>query len=298
MHHPNPLSDTPESGQSALRHRLEVIIFGTGSTAGRRFDITLIALILMSVSIVIFDSVGELHNRFGSTFWTLELALTGLFTLEYATRIWCSHKRSAYLLSFWGIIDFLAIVPTYIALFFPEAAPLAIIRLLRVMRVFRIFRLITLFAELNEILAVLRGTSKSIFVFFVMVMLVVVIFGCVIYVIEGPAHGFVSIPVSVYWAVVTITTVGYGDLVPQTVAGRFVAGLGMLVGYAIIAVPTAIITGRLWERVNGQRNPNPTLPWNCPLCAKQGHGLLAQYCQHCGAELDVPPDIRQQAEKQ
>ena len=200
-------------------------------------------------------------------------------------------------MSFWGIIDFLAIVPTYVALFFPEAAPLAIIRLLRVMRVFRIFRLITLFAELNEILAVLRGTSKSIFVFFVMVMLVVVIFGCVIYVIEGPAHGFVSIPVSVYWAVVTITTVGYGDLVPQTVAGRFVAGLGMLVGYAIIAVPTAIITGRLWERVNGQRNPNPTLPWNCPLCAKQGHGLLAQYCQHCGAELDVPPDVRQQAEK-
>jgi voltage-gated potassium channel len=218
--------------------------------------------------------------------------------MEYAIRIWCTHKRSAYILSFWGVIDLLAIAPTYIAFFFPEAAPLAVIRLLRVMRVFRIFRLITLFAELNEILAVLRGTSKSIFVFLVMVMLVVIVFGCVIYVIEGPAHGFVSIPVSVYWAVVTITTVGYGDLVPQTMAGRLVAGLGMLVGYAIIAVPTAIITGKLWERLNRQRSASPTLPWNCPLCAKQGHGLLAQYCQHCGAELDVPSDIRQQAEKQ
>ena len=298
MRHQTDLSDTPEPGQSPLRRRLEVIIFGTGSLAGRRFDITLITLILLSVSIVVLDSIDELHSNFGATFWALELVLTGLFTLEYVVRIWSTHNRSAYIFSFWGVVDFLAIVPTYIAFFFPETAPLAIIRLLRVMRVFRIFRLITLFAELNDILAVLRGTSKSIFVFLVMVMLVAIVFGCVIYVIEGPDHGFVSIPVSVYWAVVTITTVGYGDLVPQTMAGRFVAGLGMLVGYAIIAVPTAIITGKLWERLNRQRNPNPTLPWNCPLCAKQGHGLLAQYCQHCGAELDVPPDIRQQAEKQ
>ena len=149
MHHPNPLSDTPEPGQSALRHRLEVIIFGTGSLAGRRFDITLIALILLSVSIVVLDSIDELHSSLGATFWTLELVLTGLFTLEYAIRIWCTHNRSAYIMSFWGVIDLLAIAPTYIAFFFPEAAPLAVIRLLRVMRVFRIFRLITLFAEFD-----------------------------------------------------------------------------------------------------------------------------------------------------
>ena len=134
MLHPNPLSDTPEPGQSALRRRLEVIIFGTGSVAGRRFDITLITLILLSVSIVILDSVDELHNHLGATFWTLELVLTGLFTLEYVIRIWSTHNRSAYILSFWGVIDLLAIVPTYIAFLFPEAAPLAVIRLLRVIR--------------------------------------------------------------------------------------------------------------------------------------------------------------------
>jgi len=191
----------------------------------------------------------------------------------------------------------LAIVPTYIAFLFPEAAPLVVIRLLRVLRVFRVFRLVTLFAELNEILAVLRSTSRSIFVFLVMVMLVVVVFACIIYVIEGPAHGFTSIPLSIYWAVVTITTVGYGDLVPQTAAGRFVASFGMLVGYSIIAVPTAIITRKLWERINDQRAAQPTLPWNCPVCAKQGHAVAAVFCQHCGAELDVPSDIRERAQR-
>jgi voltage-gated potassium channel len=258
---------------------------------------TLIAAILLSVGVVILDSVPELDAAVGAGFWYAELCFTGLFTLEYVTRVWCTHNRPAYVLSFWGIVDLLAIVPTYIAFLFPEAAPLVVIRLLRVLRVFRVFRLVTLFAELNEILAVLRSTSRSIFVFLVMVMLVVVVFACIIYVIEGPAHGFTSIPLSIYWAVVTITTVGYGDLVPQTAAGRFVASFGMLVGYSIIAVPTAIITRKLWERINEQRAAQPTLPWNCPVCAKQGHAVAAVFCQHCGAELDVPSDIRERAQR-
>ena len=166
---PNPLSEHPEPGQSALQRRLEIIIFGTGSLAGRRFDMTLIAAILLSVAVVVLDSVPELDAAVGAGFWYAELCFTGLFTLEYVTRVWCTHNRPAYVLSFWGIVDLLAIVPTYIAFLFPEAAPLVVIRLLRVLRVFRVFRLVNLFAELNEILAVLRSTSRSIFVFLVMV---------------------------------------------------------------------------------------------------------------------------------
>lgn len=293
----NPLSEHPEPGQSALQRRLEIIIFGTGTLAGRRFDMMLIAAIMLSVTVVVLGSVPELDAAVGAGFWYAELCFTGLFTLEYVTRVWCTHNRPAYVLSFWGVVDLLAIVPTYIAFLFPEAAPLVVIRLFRVLRVFRVFRLVNLFSELNEILTVLRNTSRSIFVFLVMVMLVVVVFACIIYVIEGPAHGFTSIPLSIYWAVVTITTVGYGDLVPQTAAGRFVAGFGMLVGYSIIAVPTALITRKLWERINEQRAAQPTLPWNCPVCEKQGHALAALFCQHCGAELDVPSDIRERTKR-
>lgn len=289
-----PLNPTPAPGQSALRRQIELIIFGTGTLAGRRFDIVLLALILCSVAIVIADSVPELNEVFGHRFWVIELCFTLLFTLEYCVRIWCTHNRRAYITSFWGLIDLLAILPTYIALGYPEAEPLVVIRLLRVLRVFRVFRLIALFSELNEILAVLRSTARSIFVFLIMVLLVMVVFASVIYVIEGPESGFVSLPVSIYWAVVTITTVGYGDLVPQTPAGRFIAGAGMLVGYSIIAVPTAIITRKLWERIN-ERESNQSLPWNCPVCAKQGHALDALHCKYCGAQLDVPKDVRERA---
>lgn len=289
-----PVNPTPVPGQSALRRRIELIIFGTGTLAGRRFDIALLGLILLSVAIVIADSVPELNQTFGERFWLIELCFTLLFTVEYGVRIWCTHNRRAYITSFWGLIDLLAILPTYIAIGYPAAEPLVVVRLLRVLRVFRVFRLIALFSELNEILAVLRSTARSIFVFLIMVLLVMVVFASVIYVIEGPASGFVSLPVSIYWAVVTITTVGYGDLVPQTPAGRFIAGAGMLVGYSIIAVPTAIITRKLWERIN-ERDTNRSLPWNCPVCAKQGHALDARHCKYCGAQLDVPKDVRERA---
>lgn len=283
--------------QSPRQQILETVIFGTGTLAGRRFDIALIVLILLSVTVVVLDSVPELNQLVGHGFWYAEVCFTLLFTAEYAIRVWCTHNRRAYIFSFWGIVDLLAIIPTYVAFLYPDAAPLVVIRLMRVLRVFRVFRLVSLFSELNEILSVLRSTARSIFVFLVMVMLVIIVFACIMYVIEGPKNGFVSIPMSIYWAVVTITTVGYGDLVPQTPAGRFIASFGMLVGYSIIAVPTAIITRKLWERINEQRERRPTLRWNCPVCAKQGHSIDAQFCLHCGAALDVPSDIRQQANK-
>ena len=291
-------SEGPNSrAGDTLRHQLEVIIFGTSTRAGRNFDIALLVLILASVVVVMIDSVPHIHAAYEDIFWKCEIFFTVVFTAEYVTRIWCTQHRRAYLLSFWGVIDLLAILPTYIAILMPEAAPLVVVRLLRVVRVFRILRLMSLFTELNEILSALRNTARSIFVFLIMVMVVVVVFACVMYVIEGAGSGFESIPMSIYWAVVTITTVGYGDLVPQTPAGRFVAGFGMLVGYSIIAVPTAIITRELWERINQRQSPDPPLPWNCPVCAKQGHSVDALHCKYCGSELDVPQDIRERAQK-
>jgi voltage-gated potassium channel len=279
--------------QSARQKRLEAIIFGTGTTAGRTFDLLLLFTIITSVAVVIIDSLAGVHARFGKTLYLLELSFTMLFTIEYATRIWCVRRRRAYIFSFWGVIDLLSILPTYIALLLPQAAPLLVIRLIRVMRVFRVLRLLELFSELAEIVNVLRNTARAIFVFFVMVIIVVVVFACTIYVIEGPQHGFTSIPMSIYWAVVTITTVGYGDLIPQTNLGRFVASFGMLVGYSILAVPTAIITTKLWERLNTRKQA--LLNWNCPVCAMGDHALDASFCKHCGAELDIPAELREPA---
>jgi len=276
--------------QTPLQQRVETIIFGTTTVAGRNFDLLLLLLILISVAVVMLDSIDSVHTRYGALLHLIEVSFTLVFTLEYLVRIWCTHKRASYMLSFWGVVDLLSILPTYIALLLPQAAPLLIIRLIRVMRIFRVLRLLELFSELVEIVTVLRNTARSIFVFFVMVMIVVICFACLIYVIEGPEHGFTSIPYSIYWAIVTITTVGYGDITPQTDLGRAIAAFGMLVGYSIIAVPTAIITTRLWERLS-HRKP-VYLAWNCPVCANGQHALDADYCKHCGAQLDVPPELR------
>ncbi len=281
--------------QSPRQQFVEQVIFGTASKAGRSFDLALLLLIVCSVAVVMLDSIIDIHTRYGDLLHRIEMGFTLLFTLEYGLRVWCVKHRKSYVTGFWGIVDLLSILPTYIAFFLPEAAPLLIIRLIRVMRIFRVLRLLELFSELNDIIEVLRKTSRAIFVFFLMVIIIVVVFGCVLYVIEGPEHGFTSIPLSIYWAVVTITTVGYGDLIPQTGPGRTLAALGMLVGYSILAVPTAIITTKLWERLN--RRNNNRLQWNCPVCALGDHSVDAQFCKHCGAQLDVPDEIRQQAQE-
>ena len=252
-----------ERPQSERQRKLETIIFGTTTPAGRNFDVLLLLMIVASVAIVMLDSMASLHQSYGPLFWRIEFGFTLLFTIEYLSRLWCVGNRRAYATSFWGFVDLLSILPTYVALVIPEAAPLLIIRLLRVMRVFRVLRLLELFAELREILMVLRNTARTIFVFFALVMVVVVIFACLLYVIEGPRNGFTSIPMSIYWAIVTITTVGYGDVTPQTDLGRALAAMGMLIGYSILAVPTAIITR---ETVGPAQQPQSqiNINWNCP----------------------------------
>lgn len=264
--------------QSPLQESLYRVIFGTETPAGRWFDLILIGAILLSVTVVILDSIPEYSARYGEIYQTIEWTFTILFTLEYLLRIWIAQNRRAYALSVYGVIDLLSILPTYIAFFVPEAAPLLIIRLLRVLRVFRILRLLSLLNEANVLAGALRQSARQIFIFFLMVMMTMVIFGCLMYVIEGPANGFDNIPVSVYWAIVTISTVGYGDYVPVTALGRTIAAIGMLIGYAIIAVPTGIFTSKLMT-------PSK-LTLNCPQCARAGHEPDAEHCKYCGASLE------------
>ncbi len=265
--------------RSPLQNSLYRIIFGTGTKAGKWFDLVLIGAILVSVAVIIADSIPAYHERHGELFQAIEWGFTLVFTIEYLLRIWIAHNRRAYIFSVYGVIDLLSILPTYIAFFLPEAAPLLIIRLLRVLRVFRVLRLLTMLNEANVLAGALRQSSRQIFIFFLMVMTTMVIFGCLMYVIEGPENGFDNIPVSVYWAVVTITTVGYGDYVPITAAGRTIAAAGMLLGYAIIAVPTGIFTSKLMTH-NREK-----LTLNCPQCARAGHEPDARHCKYCGAGL-------------
>ncbi|MEQ8515086.1 MAG: ion transporter [Chromatocurvus sp.] len=265
--------------QAPLQKTLYRIIFGTETPAGKGFDLILIGAILLSVGVIVADSIPAYHDHYGDLFRLIEWGFTLAFTAEYLLRIWIAQNRRAYLLSVYGIIDLLSILPTYIAFFIPEAAPLLIIRLLRVLRVFRVLRLLTFLNEANVLAGAFRTSCRQIFIFFLIVMTTMVIFGCLMYVIEGPENGFDNIPVSVYWAVVTITTVGYGDYVPVTTAGRTIAAAGMLLGYAIIAVPTGIFTSKLMAH-NREK-----LILNCPQCARAGHDPDARHCKYCGAAL-------------
>ena len=267
-----------------LQDRVYTVIFGTETPAGKWFDISLIIVIVASVVIVLLDSMPSHHQAHGDLYWQIEWIFTLLFTLEYLVRIWCAPNRKAYLFSAYGVVDLLAILPTYIALMVPAAAPLLIIRLLRILRIFRVLRLLAYLSEANILAGAMRRSSRKIFVFFSMMIVITIIFGCLMYVLEGPQHGFTDIPLSIYWAIVTITTVGYGDLVPQTGLGRMVSAVGMLIGYAIIAVPTGIITAELAVEMSGNRHRTTR---NCPQCSRAGHDEDATHCKHCGVNLDA-----------
>ena len=266
--------------QTPLQAKLYSVIFGTDTPAGKWFDITLIVVILISVAIIIADSMAPIHETYGVLLQRIEWGFTLLFTAEYLLRIWIAQNRRAYLFSVYGIIDLLAILPTYLAIVLPQTAPLLIVRLLRVLRVFRVLRLMNFLREANLVAGALRTSARQIFVFFTMVITIMIVFGCLMYVLEGPDNGFDNIPVSVYWAIVTITTVGYGDVVPVTAAGRMISALAMLVGYAIIAVPTGIFTSNMIREKHSAAQAI-----NCPQCARAGHEPDAVYCRFCGCRL-------------
>ncbi|MCG7487892.1 ion transporter [Vibrio sp. Of14-4] len=267
----------------ALKHYLYIIIFGTHTKAGRAFDIALIVAIFSSLAVLVLESVPSIASPWKMELRYLEYAFTALFSIEYLLRLYCSPKPSAYAKSFYGVADLLAILPTYLAFFFPGASFMGVIRLLRVMRIFRVLKLVRYLQDSNILLRSLLMARRKILIFFSTVGILVTIFGSLIFVIEGPANGFTSIPKSIYWAIVTITTVGYGDIVPQTHLGKALASLTMLLGYSILAVPTGIITAEL----NKEMNAHKTLV-KCPNCSRAGHDSDAIHCKHCGGELAEP----------
>ncbi|WP_146442995.1 ion transporter [Vibrio kanaloae] len=269
-----------------IKHHLYVIIFGTHTRAGRAFDISLIIAIVASLIVLILESIPSVATEWSQHLHYIEYSFTALFTLEYLLRLYCSPNPKSYATSFFGVVDLLAILPTYIAIFFPGASFMGVIRLLRVMRIFRILKLIRYLQDSNILLRSLLMARRKIFIFFSTVGILVTIFGALIFIIEGPENGFTSIPQSIYWAIVTITTVGYGDMVPQTALGKAIASLTMLLGYSILAVPTGIITAELSNEMNSHKELV-----KCPNCNRAGHDSDAMYCKHCASGL-ADPDKR------
>ena len=263
------------------KERLYTVIFGTETPAGRRFDLLLIAAILLSIAVLFLDSMRSVRAHIGGMLYIAEWFFTLLFTLEYAVRVYCAQNRFAYMRSFYGLIDLLAVLPTYLAIFIPGASFLLMLRLLRVFSIFRILKLIRYANEANVLFRSLYQSRRKIMVFFSCLFILVTLFGSLLYVIEGPEHGFTSIPVSMYWAVVTLTTVGFGDITPQTPLGQAIASITMLMGYAIIAVPTGIITAELGREMRREYDRR-----HCPQCDKGGHERDARFCKYCGGEME------------
>lgn len=264
---------------SGLRKKLFVIIFGTDTPAGKAFDVGLLFAILLSILAVMLESVPSIENRFGEVFKIVEWVLTIAFTLEYAIRIYVTDRKTKYIFGFYGLIDLLSILPTYLSLIFTGTQYLLVIRALRLLRVFRILKLGRFVGEGEQLSRALRASRHKIIVFLGGVVTLVVIMGTVMYLIEGGENGFTSIPRSVYWAIVTLTTVGYGDIAPQTILGQTIASFVMILGYAIIAVPTGIVTVELGKEKNRAEMRE------CPSCHSTGHDTDASYCKHCGENL-------------
>jgi voltage-gated potassium channel len=264
------------------RLRLYNVVFEADTEAGRRFDLILIAAILLSVLVVMLESVHTIRSRRGSIILdVLEWGFTALFTAEYIARLMTVQRPLRYAASFFGIIDLMSILPTYLALFFPELHALLDVRILRLVRIFRILKLTLYVAEYQALGRALQGSRRKILVFISIVLMIVLLLGTVMYVIEGPEHGFTSIPMAMYWAIVTTTTVGYGDMTPHTDVGKVIASVMMLLGWGILAVPTGIVTAEMTSLRFMRRLSERT----CPACGSAGHEDDAKFCKDCGATL-------------
>lgn len=258
----------------SLKYTLNRIIFKSDTRGGKIFDIILLWCIVASVVVVLLESVPSLKKEYSQAFFILELFFTILFTVEYLMRILVADNRIKYITSYWGIIDFLGVLPTFLGLFILNYQFFVVFRLLRMLRVFRILRLFRFIHESDQLFSALKASRHKIIVFFASVLTIVIILGTMMYVIEGPSNGFNSIPQSIYWTIVTITTVGYGDITPQTDLGKWIASLIMLCGFAIIAIPTGIVTAEISKGGSGKKR-------TCPSC-DHPNPELANYCNNCG----------------
>jgi voltage-gated potassium channel len=263
------------------QNRLHNTIYESNTKAGKAFDVALLILIISSIIVVMLDSIKDYHERYGNLFLIMEWVFTGLFTLEYILRLISIKSPSRYIFSFFGFIDLLAIVPSYLSILFVGAQSLLVLRALRLLRVFRIFKLTHFLTEMEFLKAALTTSLKKIMIFMLVVLTLVIILGSIMYLAEKGQNGFVSIPDSVYWSIVTITTVGYGDITPVTPAGKFIASLMMFIGYGIIAVPTGIITTEMANAARMRKHGHET----CRGCGREGHDKNAVYCKFCGTLL-------------
>ncbi|MFN2322632.1 MAG: ion transporter [Trueperaceae bacterium] len=291
-----------------LRERIGQVIFETDTKAARAFDVALLWAIVASVVSVVLDSVPSIRASYGSTLRWIEWAFTALFGVEYALRVWSARDRRRYVLGFYGVVDLVALLPAFLALAFGAGPYLVVLRALRLLRVFRVLKLLRYLSEARVLGDALLASRAKITVFLTFVLTVVLVVGAAMYLIEGPASGFDSIPISMYWAIVTLTTVGYGDVAPLTSWGRLLASALMILGYGVIAVPTGIVTTELVRAEDrraaearsadrgrpGVGTPSATEdpgddrsddPVVCPKCGAVGHAADARYCRRCGAEL-------------
>ena len=266
--------------QSQVKQTLFTVIFGTDTPAGKRFDLVLIYAIVISVVAVMLDSVAWIAENYHREVRIIEWFFTALFTLEYLVRIYCAPQPWRYIRSFYGIVDLCSILPSYLGFFILDANNLLVVRLLRLFRIFRILKLIRYISEANVLLRAMLLSRRKIFVFFSTVLILSMIFGSLMFLVEGPENGFSSIPKSIYWTIVTITTVGYGDITPQTPLGQVIASAAMLIGYSIIAVPTGILTAELTQEMQRER-----VGRRCKACKRAPHDRDAQHCKYCGARL-------------
>lgn len=274
-----------ESAPEMRKERLWRIIFLSDTRAGRGFDVVLLVLIAASVLVVMLESVEELRKQYLEWFRAIEWVFTILFTIEYALRVAVVRRKRRYIFSFFGIVDLLSILPTYVAWLLTGSHYLMVIRILRLLRMFRVLKMARHFSQANVLMNALRASNPKIAVFLFAVLTLVSIEGTLMYLIENTANnpGFSSIPQSIYWGIVTITTVGYGDVAPMTVPGKILASIIMLTGFAIIAVPTGIVTAEIGRRMA----PVPMDDRECQQCGWQGHDRAANYCKHCGQKLGV-----------
>ncbi len=273
----------PQAKNKKWQQNLHEVIYGTKTPAGKTFDVALLILILASIIIVMLDSLPDLHSQYGELFYALEWIFTILFTLEYILRIICIQKPWSYVFSVLGVIDLLATIPLYLSLISVGAQSLLVLRVLRLLRVFRIFKLTHFLSEMQFLSVAIKGSLRKISIFIMAVVSLVIILGSIMYLVENGQNGFVSIPDSIYWAIVTITTVGYGDISPVTPLGKFVASVIMLMGYGIIAVPTGIVTTEMALAARNKKERTDA----CPACGKEGHDEDARNCKYCGEKIET-----------
>lgn len=274
------MSASQQKQRPAWKVDLEEIIFEADTPMGRFFDVALIIAILLSVMVIMMESVEDFRLAHGEFLRIAEWIFTILFTIEYFLRLICVSRPLKYATSFFGLVDLLSVIPTYLSLILPASQYLSIIRVLRILRVFRILKLVKFVSEAQTLTRAIRGSSRKIFVFMYTVLILATIMGCLMYVVEGEVNGFTSIPRSIYWAIVTLTTVGYGDIAPQTNLGQTIAAVLMIMGYGIIAVPTGIVTTEFVKQektISGLKH--------CPECGSKNHDVDALYCKYCSTKL-------------